>query len=166
MTRPVSQVTTRTQRSGTARARSSRLSPGQVLLSSESGVRYRADRLLGAGGYGEVYLSRRLGAAAGIPEVVCVKVSPYMDAWLREAYFGQLLEGHPRAIQLFDRFGGERDGPVTGRDFVAPPRPADRDLGAQHFTRRLIGRGHRLLGESDCHAHGIGQSGSRGLDLP
>jgi serine/threonine protein kinase len=27
-----------------------------------------------------------------------------MDGWLREAYFGQLLDGHPRAIRLFDVF--------------------------------------------------------------
>jgi serine/threonine-protein kinase len=27
-----------------------------------------------------------------------------MDGWLREAYFGQLLDEHPRAIRVFDRF--------------------------------------------------------------
>jgi eukaryotic-like serine/threonine-protein kinase len=27
-----------------------------------------------------------------------------MDGWLREAYFGQLLDGHLRAIRVFDRF--------------------------------------------------------------
>src|SRR5207247_8677998 len=26
------------------------------------------------------------------------------DGWLREAYFGQLLDGHPRAIRVFDTF--------------------------------------------------------------
>src|SRR5207344_1273884 len=35
---------------------------------------------------------------------VCIKVSASMDGWLREAYFGQLLDGHPRAIRVFDRF--------------------------------------------------------------
>ncbi len=112
MAKRVSQATTRT-RSPAATARASpRLSPGQTVLSGETGVRYRVDRLLGAGGYGQVYLSTRLGEAPGIPDVVCVKISPYMDAWLREAYFGQLLEGHPRAIRVFDRFAlmppGER----------------------------------------------------------
>ena len=27
-----------------------------------------------------------------------------IDGWLREAYFGQLLDGHPRAIRVFDTF--------------------------------------------------------------
>ena len=27
-----------------------------------------------------------------------------MDGWLREAYFGQLLDDHPRAIRVFDTF--------------------------------------------------------------
>jgi len=80
------------------------LTPDQVVLSAETGVRYRVERLLGFGGYGQVYLSKRLGRAPAIPEVLCIKISPYMDAWLREAYFGQLLQGHPRAIQVFDRF--------------------------------------------------------------
>jgi hypothetical protein len=26
------------------------------------------------------------------------------NAWLRQAYFGQLLDGHPRAIRVFDTF--------------------------------------------------------------
>src|SRR5262249_2864530 len=43
-----------------------------------------------------------------VPGIVCIKVSPYIDAWLREAYFGQLLEGHPRAIGVFDRFALHR----------------------------------------------------------
>jgi serine/threonine-protein kinase len=72
--------------------------------SPETGVRYRVGRLLGFGGYGQVYLSRCLAPSARIPEVLCIKISPYIDAWLREAYFGQLLDGHPRAIQVFDRF--------------------------------------------------------------
>jgi serine/threonine protein kinase len=33
-----------------------------------------------------------------------------MDGWLREAYFGQLLDGHPRAIGVFDQFPLLRDG--------------------------------------------------------
>ena len=39
-----------------------------------------------------------------MPETVCIKVSARIDGWLREAYFGQLLDGHPRAIRVFDRF--------------------------------------------------------------
>jgi serine/threonine-protein kinase len=35
---------------------------------------------------------------------VCLKVSSRIDGWLREAYFGQLLDDHPRAIRVFDAF--------------------------------------------------------------
>lgn len=80
------------------------LSSGQILLSPESELGYRVDRLLGSGGYGQVYLVKRLDRSSRVPGSLCIKVSPYMDAWLREAYFGQLLDGHPRAIQVFDRF--------------------------------------------------------------
>ena len=75
-----------------------------MIASPETGVEYRVERLLGSGGFGEVYLSRRLGHASDVPDVVCIKVSARIDGWLREAYFGQLLDGHPRAIQVFDTF--------------------------------------------------------------
>jgi serine/threonine-protein kinase len=39
-----------------------------------------------------------------IPDTVCIKVSTRIDGWLRESYFGQLLDGHPRAIRVFDTF--------------------------------------------------------------
>jgi serine/threonine-protein kinase len=45
---------------------------------------------------------------------VCIKVSASIDGWLREAYFGQLLDGHPRAIRVFDRFPLTRPGSHAG----------------------------------------------------
>jgi serine/threonine-protein kinase len=76
----------------------------QVVVSCETKVQYRIDRLLGQGGFGQVYLARRLGRSSSVPPVVCIKVSERIDGWLREAYFGQLLEGHPRAIKVFEMF--------------------------------------------------------------
>jgi serine/threonine-protein kinase len=76
----------------------------QLLTSPETGLSYRIESLLGQGGFGQVFLARRVGRSSDIPETVCVKVSGHMDGWLREAYFGMLLDGHPRAIRVFDRF--------------------------------------------------------------
>jgi len=80
------------------------LSPEQVITSPETRLRYQIERLLGEGGFGQVYLARRLGRSRVVPETVCIKASERIDGWLREAYFGQLLDGHPRAIRVFDTF--------------------------------------------------------------
>ena len=86
------------------------LAPGQVVKSPETLLGYEVGRLLGKGGFGQVYLARRLGHSSEVAETVCVKVSARIDGWLREAYFGQLLHGHPRAIRVFDAF------PLMGAD--------------------------------------------------
>ena len=78
--------------------------PGEVVTSPETRLNYAIDRLLGKGGFGQVYLARRLGRSSSVAGVVCVKASTRIDGWLREAYFGQLLHGHPRAVRVFDAF--------------------------------------------------------------
>lgn len=80
------------------------LALGETVSSPHSRLAYTIDRLLGQGGFGQVYLARRTGRSLSVPEVVCIKVSPHIDGWLREAYFGQLLDDHPRAIRVFDAF--------------------------------------------------------------
>jgi len=99
-------ATTRTvRRGGDSRDRpESLLTAAEIVRSPETGLDYRIQRLLGEGGFGQVYLANRIGRSAEVPETVCIKVSRRIDGWLREAYFGQLLDGHPRAIRVFDAF--------------------------------------------------------------
>ena len=80
------------------------LQPAQTIVSAETGIEYRVERLLGQGGFGQVYLVRRVTRSAIVPETLCIKASTRIDGWLREAYFGQLLKDHPRAISVFDTF--------------------------------------------------------------
>ena len=80
------------------------LAPHQVVHSPETDLQYRIDRQIGAGGFGQAYLARRIGRSGQVPDVVCIKVSTRKDGWLREAYFGQVLDGHDRAIRVFDAF--------------------------------------------------------------
>ncbi len=98
-------ATTRTARiDGAPRRSGFLLEPGQLITSPQTQLRYRIGTLLGQGGFGQVFLATRVGRSDAIPEEVCVKVSAHMDTWLREAYFGLLLNDHPRAIRVFDRF--------------------------------------------------------------
>jgi len=49
-----------------------------------------------------------------VPDWVCIKASARIDGWIREAYFGQLLDGHPRAMRVYDMFPLMRaDGQVV-----------------------------------------------------
>lgn len=109
-------ATTRTARTAVAQRRSAAelLVSGAIVVSPETGLRYRIDRILGKGGFGEVYLAVRLGRSENVPEFVCIKISTHIDGWVREAYFGKILDGHPRAIGVYDTFPllHESDGRV------------------------------------------------------
>ena len=97
-------ATTRTAGAVRKDDRTELLPVAHVISSPETQLSYQIEGLLGQGGFGQVYLARRLGRSSAVPEVLCIKVSQRIDGWLREAYFGQLLDGHPRAIHVFDAF--------------------------------------------------------------
>lgn len=101
---PPDATTRRLQATRQGPASAQLLSRGQIVSSPGTMVSYRVDRWLGAGGYGQVYLVRRIGRSSVVPPVVCLKVSPHIDGWVRESYFGQVLGDHPRAIRVFDAF--------------------------------------------------------------
>jgi serine/threonine-protein kinase len=102
--RPTATTHTATVAHGRLRASAPLLHPSETISSPETRLRYQIERMLGEGGFGQAYLARRLGRSSAVPAVVCIKISARIDGWLREAYFGQMLDGHPRAIRLYDNF--------------------------------------------------------------
>jgi serine/threonine-protein kinase len=105
MTTSVSKVTTLAMSAAARAARGKALLlPQEIVTSPETKLQYRVESLLGQGGFGQAYLATRITRSRAVPAVVAMKASAHIDGWLREAYFGQLLEGHSRAIRVYESF--------------------------------------------------------------
>jgi hypothetical protein len=112
VSRHLTNATTRAVTGAPASRTGRLLSHGDDVAGADRKVRYLIERFIGEGGFGQVYLARRMGRSATVPGGVCVKVSTHMDGWVHEAYFGQLLDGDPRAIRVYDAFPIVRDGRI------------------------------------------------------
>jgi serine/threonine-protein kinase len=126
-------ATTRTARSIRTRSPDRLVRLHQIVESPATRLGYRIERLLGQGGFGQVFLATRLGRSRDVPKDVCVKVSLDIDAWVREAYFGAMLDDHPRAIRVYERFPLRTDDGAFAYALVLE-RARHGDLGA--FLRR------------------------------
>jgi serine/threonine-protein kinase len=79
---------------------------GSRLVSPVTGKQYTIDAVLGVGGFGRAYRAK-LGRRH-----VCLKVTTDSASWHREAYIGELLDGHPRVVRLLEAFPLVRPGGI------------------------------------------------------
>jgi len=80
-----------------------RLRVGET-LHSDTGTPYLVTGPLGEGGFGEAYTGQRLSPKGRPLQPVAIKVCQSLEDWHGEAYFGRLLQGDPRVVELLDAF--------------------------------------------------------------
>lgn len=81
------------------------LKKGRIIESPNTGYRYEILSRLGEGGFAQAYRAALYEPDAQQPsDEVCLKATTDLPAWHRESYFGELLKGNRRVIQLHDSF--------------------------------------------------------------
>ena len=73
-----------------------KLAKGRIIRSPFTDRRYRIGHVIGTGGYGKAYWAVDLTHRAD----VLLKYTFDQLSWHRESYFGELLRGNPRVIQI------------------------------------------------------------------
>jgi serine/threonine protein kinase len=91
--------------------------PGTIVTNTTKGHAYRIGKRLGVGGFGAAYRARQVRGTPRLAGTVCLKVSAEPDAWHREAYFGQLLDGVRGTVAIHDSFAAF---PPEGAGTAAP----------------------------------------------
>lgn len=81
-----------------------KISPGTFIDSPVTRSRYELVNLLGEGGFGSAYRVNKLDGNNRPIEELCLKVTLDPGGWHREAYFGELLKGCDRAVQMYESF--------------------------------------------------------------
>ncbi len=77
---------------------------GEEVGNLTTGQTYRVGTLLGKGGFGAAYRITQIGGSPELPGELCLKIATDPEGWHTEAYFGQLLKGVPRAIEVHASF--------------------------------------------------------------
>ncbi|NMN97860.1 protein kinase domain-containing protein [Antrihabitans stalactiti] len=91
------------------------LRAGQTLY-NDDGVPYEIMSVIGKGGFGQAYSAFRMSDDGKRPVAqVCVKVCQSADDWHGEAFFGKIVRGNDRAVQMLDSFVASTG---SGRDQV------------------------------------------------
>jgi serine/threonine protein kinase len=81
-----------------------RLQFGSMVKSAISGREYRVGEVLGSGGFGAVYRITQISGAKRLPGRCVLKVTLEVEAWHREAYFGELLRDTPGIVRVHESF--------------------------------------------------------------
>jgi serine/threonine protein kinase len=81
-----------------------RLAPGAIVLSANSNRQYHVGDLIGAGGFGAVYRITKMTGGSHIAGKCVLKVTVQVEAWHREAYFGDMLRDTPGVVRVHESF--------------------------------------------------------------
>jgi serine/threonine protein kinase len=77
---------------------------GPIIQNPFSGYYYELLEQIGQGGFGEVHLANAYDPEWRPIGTFCLKMSLHQPSWNAEAFFGDLLRGDPRVIQLYESF--------------------------------------------------------------